>query len=168
MKSIKNVDVKELIGSGLTSSVYKCISNEKEYALKMFKENASFLIRENEIEALSNLKHDNIISLHKFDQNKEWIMTELLDKRDLFDLISMSNAPFEEKVARNIFLKLAKTVDYFHSEGYVHRDIKLENILVCPKTFSIKLGDFGFAEKIEPIKEVLRCLGTKGYQAPEL
>lgn len=90
-------------------------------------------------------------------------MTELLDKRDLFDLISIANAPFEESIARNVFKKLASALEYIHSEGYAHRDIKLENILVCPETFTIKLGDFGFTEKITHNTEVMRYLGTKGY-----
>ena len=58
-----------------------------------------------------------------------------------------------------------------HKNGYVHRDIKLENVLMASKKKCIvKLADFGFAAKLpkgidRPLKTVL---GTKWYMAPEM
>jgi serine/threonine protein kinase len=83
---------------------------------------------------LKSLKQENILNLIKFDDEKKWIMTELLAKRDLFDLISMSSTPFDESIARYIFKKITFAVEYSHSVGIVHRDIKLENVLINEAT----------------------------------
>ena len=53
----------------------------------------------------------------------------------------------EDKLA--IFKQIAQAVDYCHSQGIMHRDIKMENILVnvdqCGQVSDLKLADFGFA-----------------------
>lgn len=55
-----------------------------------------------------------------------------------------------------------------HSNGFVHRDLKLENIMMETKdSMHIKLVDFGFAEKINE-KELLSKAGTPGFLAPEI
>ena len=55
-----------------------------------------------------------------------------------------------------------------HSHNYVHRDLKLENVLVSDKTnLTIKIVDFGFAEIINT-KELKSKAGTPGYIAPEV
>lgn len=58
-----------------------------------------------------------------------------------------------------------------HKDRIVHRDLKLENILLSSTDISnldIKIADFGFAKKIKPgEKEELQC-GTPLYMAPEV
>jgi len=51
----------------------------------------------------------------------------------------------------------------------VHRDIKLENILLVDENdnIKVKMGDFGLASKVEKIDTKVRC-GTPGYVAPEV
>lgn len=54
-----------------------------------------------------------------------------------------------------------------HKEGVYHRDIKLDNFLYCEDTLQIKLCDFGFSvNKSDGL--VTKCVGTRGYIAPEL
>lgn len=53
-----------------------------------------------------------------------------------------------------------------HSSGYVHRDLKLENILLHPISNQVKICDFGFSQKTNTSGQ--RGIGTKGYMAPEL
>ncbi len=64
-----------------------------------------------------------------------------------------------------------EAVEYLHSKGICHRDIKLENIIINPKTKKIKLIDFGFAVFYNPNNPdyhlKLLC-GTPSYMAPEL
>ena len=57
-----------------------------------------------------------------------------------------------------------------HDNGYVHRDIKLENILLSEDSSLIKLIDFGFATKLRDVCDglLMSKLGTLPYMAPEL
>jgi len=49
-----------------------------------------------------------------------------------------------------------------------HRDLKPENILVCSQTYTLKICDFGFAESFGHDTVATKCVGTRGYIAPEL
>ena len=58
-------------------------------------------------------------------------------------------------------------MDYLHSKGIAHRDLKLDNILLDEKGF-IKVIDFGLAIQIEESKVVTEKVGTPQYMAPEI
>jgi len=62
---------------------------------------------------------------------------------------------------------LLSAVSHAHENGFAHRDIKLENILIG-NDYSLKLADFGFAAKIHENRKFERVLGTEGYMAPEI
>jgi serine/threonine protein kinase len=67
-------------------------------------------------------------------------------------------------IAKNI----AIAIDALHKAGLIHRDIKLENIMVLPD-FSIKLIDYGFTCKIGSGSEVCKGrMGTEGYTDPSV
>jgi len=65
---------------------------------------------------------------------------------------------------------MLKAIDHCHFHGFVHRDIKLENILI-DKEFKIRLVDFGFAGPVKGREDsgLLKTkLGTHGHRAPEM
>ena len=120
-----------------------------------------------EILALTRLRDTGVIRLVSYDPHYSWILTELLYKKDLFDFIAFEKKFLDEKIARYLFLKLGSVLCSIHSQGYVHRDIKLENILLDTVTLEPRLCDLGFAEKLS-LLETSRSMGTSGYMAPEL
>ncbi|KAF8496836.1 kinase-like domain-containing protein [Russula emetica] len=88
------------------------------------------------------------------------------------------HAQLSEKLLQRIWCELVGAVEWIHSRFVVHRDIKLENILLTTNPFKfvppedeplIKLTDFGLARKIDPDEPWLstRC-GSESYAAPEL
>ena len=58
-------------------------------------------------------------------------------------------------------------IEYCHSKNIVHRDIKLENILLDHNR-NVKIIDFGFAITIQPEKMLNIFCGTPSYMAPEI
>ena len=65
---------------------------------------------------------------------------------------------------------MALAIKYLHSYGIVHRDLKLENIMMTDgsEEASAKIVDFGLAKIIGPTETALEPFGTLGYVAPEV
>ncbi len=59
-------------------------------------------------------------------------------------------------------------LNYIHSQGIMHRDIKPYNVLINPKTKTLKIIDFGLADYYFPEKENNSRVGSLYYKAPEL
>ena len=125
---------------------------------------------ENELEILRKAKHPNIIKLveeYKTDSFVYLIM-EFLKAGDLLDDLSVKKT-YNEKDASNMVADLASAISYLHSKSIVHRDLKLENILIQnlnDGSKTLKLGDFGLAEKIDD--KLNRKCGSPIYVAPEI
>lgn len=76
--------------------------------------------------------------------------------------------PVEPSVVQKIFTQLVGAVSYVHAKSCVHRDLKLENILL-DKNQSVKLVDFGFTREYEGKASYLQTwCGTVCYSAPEM
>ena len=67
-------------------------------------------------------------------------------------------------------MQLIIGVQYLHSFGIVHRDLKLENVMMSDnsETSIPKLVDFGLAKMIGPNEMAIEPFGTLGYVAPEV
>lgn len=83
----------------------------------------------------------------------------------LFDLCQLMGAMGED-AGRFFAHQLLDTLEYMHSQRVVHRDLKLENILL-DENLNLKLADFGFAcyKNIDALKSYR---GTMTYMAPEI
>lgn len=75
-----------------------------------------------------------------------YLQLEVALRGSLFDYIA--SQPLDESIARYYFSQLVNVLQYCHSRGLVHRDIKPDNILL-DDNFDIKLIDFGFTGPIE-------------------
>jgi serine/threonine protein kinase len=92
-----------------------------------------------------------------------YLALEYAENGELFDYIAETGV-FSEKIARFYFHQLISAIEYLHTRGYYHRDVKPENILL-DSSFNLKLADFGFttAHEISYSRK-----GTYGYMAPEV
>merc|ERR1719221_439021 len=93
---------------------------------------------------------------------------ECMEGGELFDRISELKR-FGEPDAADAMWQMLLSLNYIHSHGIVHRDIKLENFLYDQKNSDhLKLIDFGFSKMWDPnIKMRISC-GTLSYIAPEV
>ena len=94
-------------------------------------------------------------------------------KIDIFTaLVSSEFKRFTEKDASVLFHNLLLHVAELHSKQFIHRDLKLENIMLVEGglPFDIKLIDFGLACKLSPETDCIKCsklYGSIDYMAPE-
>ncbi|RPD59294.1 kinase-like protein [Lentinus tigrinus ALCF2SS1-7] len=134
-----------------------------------------------EVEVLRHISHPSIVSyLHSFSTpSHHCLVLEHVGGGELLDLVDnpVSHARITEPLVRRIWGELCRAVAWMHSVGLVHRDIKLENILLTSDPFAeplpsqslIKLTDFGLSRFIDPEQPLLTTLcGSDSYAAPEL
>ena len=76
-----------------------------------------------------------------------WLVTELCSGGELFDYL-VERGRLLEGEARRLFGELAVAVGLMHRQGVVHRDLKLENVLLDGE-LRVKLGDLGFARELQ-------------------
>ena len=155
--------------------------NEEMCALKLMKLDGSLndceirSMFKNEVTVLHKLNHQNIIKILNFSKgisvleqslnryNAWWIVLEYAPNGDMFKYLSKLGR-LEEPIARYYFHQLISIIEYIHTCGYSHRDLKVENLLL-DKEFNLKLADFGFSSK----SKTSWChKGTKSYMAPEI
>ncbi|EGR32181.1 protein kinase domain protein [Ichthyophthirius multifiliis] len=101
-----------------------------------------------EYNIIKQLNHPNIIKVFdyyddlyldsKFCEKENRGFTMELAKCDLLNFLKQTQKmPINPKQIKNIFLNIAKALDYLHNRGISHNDIKLENILIFDRRISI-------------------------------
>jgi len=125
---------------------------------------------EREINILQNLNHPNIVRLYDVIETEKYIgiVMAYANGGELFEYISENQYLSEEESAK-FFIQLLDGVQYLHSRHIVHRDLKLENLLLDDKG-DIIITDFGFANnsRKNPSGLLSTSCGSPCYAAPEL
>ncbi|WVQ94411.1 hypothetical protein IAU59_001490 [Kwoniella sp. CBS 9459] len=125
---------------------------------------------EREIDVLKTLKHPNIVRMFDVIDTEKYIgiVLEYAGGGELFEYI-LANRYLKEKDAQKLFAQLISGVDYLHKKHIVHRDLKLENLLL-DKHRNIIITDFGFANRFDHAQDDLMATscGSPCYAAPEL
>ncbi|KAI0090643.1 hypothetical protein BDY19DRAFT_984342 [Irpex rosettiformis] len=121
-----------------------------------------------EIHHHRQLHHPHITQLFEViaTENNIWLVTELCSGGELFDYLAEKGRLSEDET-RLFFGQLCLAVAYLHEKGIVHRDLKLENVLLDERC-RVKLGDFGFTREFERGVFLETFCGTTGYASPEM
>jgi calcium/calmodulin-dependent protein kinase I len=167
------------MGQGAFSIVYEGRKFETgdKYALKCLRK-AELEQRDiealcQEIDLLKQLNHPYVMNLEGVYQDDYHyiISSELFEGGDLLEHLVESEF-YSEADAQIAIRAMLEAIDYCHSRNVVHRDLKLENIMLAnsaKQIGDIKIIDFGFAKQLQKKNERRSsCCGTPSFGAPEL
>ncbi|XP_029565428.1 serine/threonine-protein kinase ULK1 isoform X5 [Salmo trutta] len=181
---------KDLIGHGAFAVVFKGRNREKhdwEVAVKCInKKNLakSQTLLGKEIKILKELKHENIVALHDFQETASsvYLVMEYCNGGDLADYLHFCPVPplakgtLSEDTIRVFLQQIAGAMRVLQAKGIIHRDLKPQNILLSypagRKSHStntcIKIADFGFARYLQNNMMAATLCGSPMYMAPEV
>lgn len=132
----------------------------------------------NEAEIQMQLNHVNILKLMEIyiEKSHIYFVTELLDM-DAFSYLAQYQQNLSEQQIADLTVKILKALEHCNRYSVIHRDIKLENILVWVdqqgNINDLKIADFGMAKRTKGTssnthKRRNSLFGTVGYMAPEV
>jgi 5'-AMP-activated protein kinase catalytic alpha subunit len=163
------------IGEGSFGKVYQAVSvlTGKEVAIKKFDkveiktEMAKQKIFQ-EARILTMLDHPNVARLLEVFENKGNIfcVMEYAKEGDILNLMKRKG-PLPEDLARIILIQVAHGLKHCHLKRVLHRDIKLDNVLLCDN-YIAKICDFGISKVVKKAEVVREDCGTPAYTAPEV
>jgi calcium-dependent protein kinase len=125
-----------------------------------------------EVENYLAMDHPHITRLYDVYESKHelHLVMECMGGGELFDRV-IEKKRFSEDEASLALRQMLLALNYIHSHGIVHRDVKLENFIYDSKSSGhLKLIDFGFSKMMDPDgrKKMTGSLGTLAYVAPEV
>ena len=178
VRQVGRYQVLEKLGEGAMATVYKAydpdiarplvvkflhaeLCRDAEYRMRFLREG----------KAAGILTHPNIVTV--FDvgeiEDRPYIAMELLDGVPLNELLK-SNRGLALHEVLDIGIQLANALDYAHSKGIFHRDVKPSNIIRLSGSGTIKLADFGIAHMPSAGADRTQAgtvMGTPHYMSPE-
>ena len=178
----KKYKIKKLLGEGSFGRVFLAqnIITSELIAMKQIPKTSEDLLSDseiiNEIEILKNLDHPDIVRIMEFYNTEDnyYIINEYCPGGELFEQI---NYQFSETQIAVMFRQILSGLAYLHSKNIIHRDLKLENILIKEieksretkeDLFVLKIIDFGTAKIFDKNKKIKTIVGSSYYIAPEV
>jgi eukaryotic-like serine/threonine-protein kinase len=178
--------LEEKIGAGGMSVVYRGTNqkNEKPIAIKIMKrslaDDEEIIARFNrEIRACLSLSHRNIVKVHAggmLSTGELYLVMEFLYGKSLEEIMETQKV-LPPARALNLVLQAAEGLAVAHKRGYVHRDVKPDNLMVVMGPLNqecVKVLDFGVAKLSDSMQKSERfatapgdVLGTPLYMSPE-
>lgn len=168
----------EIIGKGGFGTVKLAISKAtgRKFAVKIIskepldKQSETRIRRE--IDVLKHIDHPNLLNLAGVYENADvlHIVTDYISGGSLEKYLVQNQFSIPESQCKKIIIELASGLSYLHSLGIVHRDLKLENILLRVSSGEVHpvIIDYGLACILGPYQYARDAVGTLKYAAPEV
>ncbi|XP_015671259.1 serine/threonine-protein kinase Chk2 [Protobothrops mucrosquamatus] len=125
---------------------------------------------ETEVGILKRINHPCLIKIIDFFEGKDfYIVLELMEGGELFDKVQRP-ARLSERTCKLYFYQMLLAVQYLHKHGIIHRDLKLENVLLSSREENclVKITDFGQSKIVGETSLMQTLCGTPDYLAPEI
>jgi len=171
-------EILEQVDKGGTSFVYRAVDRKTKniVAVKVLKQNLSknrdFVKRfENEVAAALSLDHNNIVHVIDAGHTEEvyYLVMDFIEGKTLKQIIR-EEGMLDLKKAVDITICICNALNHAHSAGFVHRDIKPQNIMI-QKDGQVKITDFGIARNTSVIERAAKndnkIMGSVQYIPPE-
>ena len=164
------------LGEGGMAAVYKAYQPgmDRYVALKVLPQQLAadplFVERfKREAKTLAQLQHPHILPVFDYGESEgyTYIAMPLVESGTLTNLLKGQPLPFDQ--VRSIITQVGDALDYAHTLGLVHRDVKPSNVLI-DKRGNCLLTDFGIAKIVESTAKLTNTggiLGTPAYMSPE-
>lgn len=158
------------VGLGAMGAVYHATMDGHAYAIKL-QLGVDCPIQEKqfrcEAESMSVMDHPNIVKVYDSGEvaGYQYLVMDYVSRGTLHEV--MQEFRFNEENIAGIAVMICKGLAYAHEQGYVHRDIKPDNIML-DDDFNPKIMDFGLAVDSNDPDYTYTAVGSEGYAAPEI
>jgi len=172
---VGNYIIHEKLGQGGFGSVMKGVHSETgEVAAIKFVSKSSFRQISDlqrvfqEIQALRNMNHPNVVRILDVADNPENVcfIMEFCPGGELRGYVERQGF-LEEEESKGFFKQIVRAIHYVHTKKIIHRDLKLENILLDAQN-RCKIVDFGLSDYVSSKERTVTDAGTEAYLAPEV
>lgn len=168
-------EFKKQIAQGGNGIIYLAYDKtlDRELVIKMIRETAlpteiaiEWFLREAKTSA--KLNHPNIVTIYDLGSidGQPYIAMEFVNGETLVDYVERTVLPMPPDKLVEIYVPLCRALQYAHGKGFVHRDIKLENVMLTWEG-EVKLMDFGLAQAMRTSDDQDMITGTPLYMPPE-
>lgn len=175
--SIEDYIVGKQIGQGAYATVFFGLHREsgKKVAIKIY-EKYKLLDPQRrksvrcEIRLMERMRHPNIVVFHDaLDTPKQiYIIMDFVGGGSLHHFLKKRpHRRLDDQLAKRLIFQVCQGIKYLHDRHIVHRDVKLENLLL-DENGTVKIIDFGFSTIVPPGKRLKIFCGTPSYMAPEI
>lgn len=166
----------EPLGEGGMAAVYKAYqaSMDRYVAVKVlprhYAGDADFVHRfKREAKIIARLEHPNILPVHDYGESDgyTYIVMRYIAGSTLADHLQGKPLPIAQIIP--MFAQVCSALDYAHSKGVIHRDVKPSNVLI-DSLGNCLLSDFGISRMVEGASQLTASgafLGTPTYASPE-